>query len=232
MQAMSEAVRKLELLENIVRLRRAGRATPGNRDIAAVRSTLERQLGPTVSRRLAGRALGVSHAALGRWIKTGDVPVLYTAKGRTEVPVAALLELVEAIQVDRPDGARYVLAPVMARRRAAARDMQVRDPRGPGAGDPHDRARARSLVYHQAVSQRLGPPMVEEARHVLSRWCEEGRIDAGHAERWEQLLDRDLSEIRRAMVDEGQQAEDLRQNSPFAGVLSEPERARILSAIA
>ena len=49
--------RKLGLFENIVRLRRAGRQAPGSRDIAVVRVALERQLGETISRRLAARRL-------------------------------------------------------------------------------------------------------------------------------------------------------------------------------
>jgi hypothetical protein len=57
--------RKKELFENTVRLRRVGREPPG-KDISAVRAALERQLGETVSRRLAARLLGVSHTALDR----------------------------------------------------------------------------------------------------------------------------------------------------------------------
>jgi hypothetical protein len=73
--------------------------------------------------------------------------------------------------------------------------------------------------------------MVEEARHVLFRWREQGRVDKRYADRWDQLLERPLPEIRRALVQEGQEADDLRQNSPFAGVLSEPERRRIVREI-
>ncbi len=74
--------------------------------------------------------------------------------------------------------------------------------------------------------------MVQEARHVLFRWRTQQRIDPRYAERWEQLLDRPIPEIRRALVDETQEAHDLRQNSPFAGLLSEPERTRILREVA
>ena len=70
--------------------------------------------------------------------------------------------------------------------------------------------------------------MVQEARHTLLRWREQGRIDPRYAEQWEQLLDRPIPEIRRALVSEDQGSDDLRQNSPFAGMLSEPERRRTL----
>ncbi|MDX6690534.1 MAG: hypothetical protein QOG15_1991 [Solirubrobacteraceae bacterium] len=224
--------RKQELFDSIVRLRRAGRELPGNRDIAAVRAALERELGETVSRRLAARVLGVSHTALDRWIKAGDLPLVYSPRGRVEVPVPALLELYEAVEADRADGhRRYALTPTMARRREAARRLRVDDVSGVGEREPHERARARSLAYHRAVARRLRKPMVDEARHVLFRWREQGRIDERYADRWEHLLTRPLPDIREALVDKRQEADDLRQNSPFAGVLSEPERRRIAQEI-
>ncbi len=228
---MSAVERKQELFENIVRLRRAGRRSPGSRDIAAVRVSLERELGETVSRRLAARVLGVSHTALERWMKTGDLPVIYSAHGRVEVPVAALLDLYEAVHAARADSPRYPLKPTMVRHRNAAQRLRIRQPSNRG-DIPHSRARERSLIYHQAVAQRLRKPMVEEARHVLFRWREQGRIDERYADRWEQLLGRPLSEIRHALVEESRDADDLRQNSPFAGALSEPERQRIVREVA
>jgi hypothetical protein len=234
---MSVVEHRQELFENIARLRRVGQEVPGNRDLAAVRVALERELGETVSRRLAARVLGVSHTALNRWIEAGDLPVVYSPKGRLEVPVPALLGLHEAVEVDRTEcSRRYALTPTMVRQRDAARRLRFDDvnTRGwpPHGRDPHDRARARSLAYHRAVAQRLRKPMVEEARHVLFRWREQGRIDPRYAEQWERLLDRPVSEIRGALIDEGQEADDLRQNSPFAGLLSEPERRRIVQEVA
>jgi hypothetical protein len=220
--------RKLELVENIVRLRRAGRQAPGSRDIALVRVALERELGETVSRRLAARALGVSHTALERWAKAGDLPLVYSREGRAEVPVPALLDLYEAVEAQSAAGSRrFVLAPTMASRRRAADSLHIEEP-GIHDDSSHGRARARSLAYHRAVAQRLRKPMVAEARHVLLRWREQGRIDERYADRWEHLLARPVSEIRRALIEESQDADDLRQNSPFAGVLSEPERLRIM----
>jgi hypothetical protein len=225
--------RRLELFENIVRLRRAGRHSSGNRDIAAVRVTLERELGETVSRRLAARILGVSHTALDRWIHSGDLPLVYSTAGRFEVPVPALLDLYESVSAERAEHPRrYSLASTMARQRDAADRLSfaAQDERLELHG--HDRTSARSLAYHRAVAQRLRQPMVEEARHVLYRWRGQGRIDERYAERWEQLLEQPIAKIRRALTDESQDAEDLRQNSPFAGVLSEPERQRIVREVA
>jgi hypothetical protein len=225
--------RKQELFHNIVRLRRIGRRLPGDRDVADVRLALERELGETVSRRLAARVLDVSHTALDRWIDSGDLAVVYSANGRVEVPVPGLLDLYEAVQSDRRDGSRrYPLTPSMRRQRAAAQDLRLDGTAEHRDLGGHDRTRVRSLAYHRAVARRLRRPMVEEARHVLYRWREQGRIDPRYADRWERLLSRALPEIRRALVDESQEGDDLRQNSPFAGVLSEPERRRILREVA
>jgi hypothetical protein len=224
--------RKQELFEHIVRLRRAGREVPGNKDISVVRVGLERELGETVSRRMAARVLGVSHTALGRWIESGDLPVVLSVAGRVEIPVPALLDLRESVDADRVDGPRrYALAPTMRRYRTAAERVRVDDLKGSEHRDGHGRASARSLAYHRTVAQRLRRPMVDEARHVLSRWRAQGRIDRRYAAEWEEVLGRPMADIRRTLVDESPEADDLRQNSPFAGMLSEAERRRIISEV-
>jgi len=229
---MSVVARKQDLFEYIVRLRRVGRDLPGNEDVFAVRCALERELGETVSRRLAARVLGVSHTALDRWIKAGDLPLVYSTQGRIGVPVPALLDLYESVEADRAGGdRRYVLAPTMVRQRKAAQGLDLHCYQQETERSDHDRARARSLAYHRGVAGRLRKPMVEEARHVLSRWRDQGRIDERYAERWEQVLNKPLPEIRNALVDESLDSDDLRQTSPFAGVLSEPERRRIVREV-
>lgn len=224
--------RKQALFENIARLRRVGRELPGNADVSAVRRALESELGETLSRRLAARILGVSHTALHRWIKAGDLPLVYSPEGRLEVPVPALLDLYESVEADRADGdTRHVLAPTMVRRRNAAQSLNLRRFQQDTERSGHERARARSLAYHRAVARRLRKPMVEEARHVLFRWRAQGRIDERYGERWERLLNEPLPEIRSALADESHEYDDLRQNSPFAGLLSEPERRRIVQEV-
>lgn len=221
--------RKQGLFENVARLRRVGREVPGNPDLATVRAALERELGATVSRRLAARLLGVSHTALERWIRAGDLPVVYSREGRAEMPVPALLELYEAVEPDQ--GQRYVLKPTMERQRQAARSLYIADDLKGDRSATHDRAQARNLAYHRIVARRLRRPMVDEARHVLFRWRAEGRIPDYYADRWAETLDRPIREIRHTLVDTGPEADDLRQTSPFAGLLSEPERRRILEEV-
>ena len=52
-------------------------------------------------------------------------------------------------------------------------------------------------------------------------------IDPRYAEAWEELLEGPLPSLRKVLEDEGEESRDLRQNSPFAGVLSEPERRAV-----
>jgi hypothetical protein len=221
---MSSSDRKRQLFENVVRLRRAGRDLPHSRDIAAVRSALEAELGETVSQRLAARVLGVSHTALGRWVKAGDLPVVETAGGRVEVPVAALLELHEAVEAQRRDGqrTRHVLEPTMREARERANRLTVNDLTFGEtiSADAHRRAELRSLAYHRALERRLRRPMVDEARYLIGKWRDDHKIDERYATRWDEVLAQDTPE-----------AADLRQNSPFAGMLSEPERRKILELV-
>jgi hypothetical protein len=217
------------LLANIIRLRQAERQAPQVREIVAVRADLERELGDTVSQRLAASTLGVSHTALARWIKSGDLPVVPTVTGRREVPVGALVDLYDRVIDERSRGRQHVLEPSMRAGERRAQRMRPEELVGPVDGD--DRAQRRSLAYHRAVARQLRRPMVDDARHLIWKWREQGKIDERYAQRWEQILSRPVPEVRRAISQQSSEADDLRQNSPFAGMLSEPERRRIMDAV-
>ena len=218
-----------QLVRNIVRLRRAERASSLSEDIAAVRADLERAVGSTVSRALSARLLGVSQTALDRWIGQGDIPVVMTARDRREVPLSALVELVEEVEAQL--GERPVAAVIRNRRADAERlDADTILP-GDRLRTGHGTAEARSLAYHRAVAQRLDRATVEQARHRLHRWQREGRIDPRYAETWEQLLGGPLSRVRGVISEDSQTSRDLRQNSPFAGTLTTQERRRVLDAV-
>lgn len=233
---MPSIERKQRLFEDIVRLRRAEEASPDSRDLVTVRSHLERELGGSVSRSLAARLIGVSHTGLQKWIDAGDVPVVFTSNGRQEVPIEALVHLYEATSSARDSGQRrlHVMEPaiVEGRARAEALDTQkLVSPVDDGSADPHDRAERRNRAYHAAVARRLRKETVRRALRQLWRWMEEGNIDPRYAEEWEAVLRRPLPEIKSVLTEDGQWARDLRQNSPFAGALSEPERRKILGEI-
>lgn len=220
--------------ESIARLRRAERQT-GNADVASVREDLEAQLGGTVSRNLAANLLGVSHTALNNWIAAGDIPVVITERGRKEVPLPTLLDLYERVGEERSSGRRrlHVLEPVMIEGRRRAERMR------PGVGldelgersDPHRRQELRSLVYHRALAPQLSRQMVDEAQRKLAQWKRDGRIDPRYAEAWDSVFAMPMANIRKVIGSDDPRGRDLRQNSPLAGLLSEPERRRILEAI-
>jgi hypothetical protein len=221
-------------LQNIARLRRAERQTESS-DVAMVREDLEEDLGGTVSRNLAAETLGVSHTALNRWINSGDIPVVVTRGGRKEVPIPALLDVLERVSEGRRSGRRrlHTLEPVMSDARKRAERMRphllVADELE--SADRHRVSELRSLAYHRAVAPRLRRPMVEEARRKLDRWEAAGRIDRRYRAAWDEVLDLPMSEIRKVIGADDQRGRDLRQNSPFAGLLSEPERRKILEAV-
>lgn len=224
-----------KLFENIVRLRRAEREAPDSRDIVAVRTDLEHKLGETVPRSFAAQLLGVSHTGLERWIKAGDVPVVVSRDGRKGVPVAALVDLYEAVRGERESGRRqlHTLEPIMTQGRDRARTMQPRElvPGDSNGVDGHRVPELRSLAYHRALARRLRRPMVDDALHLIWQWRDTGKIDPRYAEQWEGVLRQPISEIRKVLREDSPFARDLRQNSPFAGLLTEPERRKIIAEI-
>jgi hypothetical protein len=227
--------RKKWLFEQIVRLRRAERESPRNRDVVAVRAELENELGHTLSPSLAASLLGVSHTALRRWISRGDVLVVLTASGRREVPVSAVVDLYEAVRDERESGRRrrHTLEPAMTAARRRADSLRPRDLINPESteSEPHQVAQRRNLAYHRALARRLRRSTVDDARHTLWEWRHKGTIDPRYAAEWEAILEQPLSDIRRVLVSDEPHVDDLRQNSPFAGLLAEPERRRILDEV-
>jgi hypothetical protein len=221
--------KRRQTFENIVRLRNAeGRfADPG---IAVVREDLESQLGGTVPRSLAARRLGVSHTTLNKWISSGDVPVVITKQGRKEVPIPALLELSERVAEKRRSGGdrAHALEAVMIEehRRADQLHLQL-EPLV--SAEPHRVAELRSLAYHRALAPRLGKPTVDQARRRLRRWQDEERIDPRYADAWREVLAQPIGKIREAIAVDDERGRALRQSSPFAGMLGEQERRKLLA---
>jgi hypothetical protein len=221
-----------DLVAALARLRAAQIALGGSDDLRVVRALIERQLGPTVKRAVAARALGVSQPALDRWSDSGDIPTVPTPAGRWEVPVPALVDLIAAVAASRARGERFPLAAVLNERRSAAARLDLDQitadlDRATGRRG----AEVRGLAYHRALAQRLDDQAVEEARERLAIWQADGKIAEDYADRWAALLERPLPEIARAISRDDEHAHDLRQNSPFAGALTERERQRVLAAV-
>lgn len=237
---MSMVSEKERIIGDVLRLRRAESRTPApaRDDIAAVRANLEDMAGATVTRAMAARLLGVSQTALERWIAGGDVPVLTARSGRREVPLHALVRLIEAVRERRlaDPRDRHPLGSVLRARRGQAerldastllRATERRDRHREG----HRDAELRGLVYHRAIAQRLDEDIIRDVEDRLARWCSHERIDPRYARQWEKILAEPLSQVARTIGKDTRRMRELRQSSPFAGTLSEPERRRALAAI-
>ena len=83
-----------------------------------------------------------------------------------------------------------------------------------------------ALARHVVERLRVQPELLEVARANLSRWKQRNADSPSllrcYAE-WEAILTRPLEEICALLVAETEEGQRLRQNSPFAGVLSPTE---------
>jgi len=223
-----------EAIEQIARLRRVERLVGrGVRDeIASVREFLESIVGPTVRPAEAARLLGISHPAIKRWIDNGEISSVTTPQGRREVPLSELIELLEEVEEVRSErGGRPLARVIRERRRRSAEAIDIdrllprRRPRR------HRTAELHSLAYHRLIAERLDDRVVDDALRRLRRWRQEGRIDARWANEWERILAMPLGQIAKTISGDSTRAGELRQTSPFAGVLTEQERRRLVRAV-
>lgn len=221
------------LIEQILRLRRLERRVdPDTRsELAEVSQFLEDICGPTISRANAARALGISQTALDRWVDKGDLAVVMTPRGRREVPLPELIDLL--LEVERTDGhPDRPLAPVMrARNRRASDEIDLDRLLPRTRGRDHQTAELQSLAYHRLVAERLDDHVVDRAKRRLRKWIDAGRIHPDWAEQWTRLLEKPLDRIAKEIGADTTRARELRQTSPFAGVLTEQERQRLRRAV-
>lgn len=63
---------------------------------------------------------------------------------------------------------------------------------------------------------------LQNARLVCKRWYDSNPQPA--IAKWMQLLERDWQDIRAVLLDESERGREMRQNSPFCGILSSEER--------
>ncbi|HUR46197.1 MAG TPA: hypothetical protein VMZ27_10010 [Candidatus Saccharimonadales bacterium] len=92
------------------------------------------------------------------------------------------------------------------------------------------------LRYHQAMAEKIlrNPSLLEVARENLRRWAKsetEVAISEGRR-KWLLLLEEnDLHSIIMLMTDPTEAGHQLRQSTPFAGLLSEAEAQDILQEL-
>jgi hypothetical protein len=222
------------LIESLVRLRRAQRqgGTAIEADLSAVSEALEELVGPTVRPAEAARLLGVSAPALHRWLDSGDIATVLTPRGRREVPVSELLDLLEEVdEARREGGGRPLTRVINERRRRAEDEVNIARLLPRRTRRTHRTAELQSLAYHRLIAERLDTGAINEARRRLDRWHKEGRVDQRWHEEWARVLEGSISEIGRTIAADTKKARELRQTSPFAGMLTEQERRRLVDAV-
>ena len=135
--------------------------------------------------------------------------------------------------VDLCDSGRLGYSSVGTHRRVRLVDV-LRLKEGEKTAGKLTRDQVRSLWLHQPVARRLVTDpertlrrarvnlrrlMAAHPRGIAARWLGE----------WARLLDGPVDELLEAMTSRSESGCELRQNSPFAGVLTQRERARILA---
>ena len=158
---------------------------------------------------------GLSQRELAARAGTSGATVAAYERGTKEPRLSTLRRLLEAA------GMRLELAytPATTRRRAVALTREER----------------RSLALHRAIAARLAADpatVLATARRTLAvmrRANTDGSAQSWLAE-WERRLRGPLAGVIEVLVSTDQSARDLRQVTPFAGVLSDDERRAIYRA--
>lgn len=99
--------------------------------------------------------------------------------------------------------------------------------------NPHRIAEARSLALHREVARRIRerPELLEPIRARVEGWLRDGSVARFYAQAWQEILSRELEPILEAIVDPSERGRDLRQSTPFAGILDPRTRWRILGEV-
>ncbi|MBB5825071.1 excisionase family DNA binding protein [Micromonospora carbonacea subsp. aurantiaca] len=97
------------------------------------------------------------------------------------------------------------------------------------------RDQLKSLWLHQAVAGSLvvdPDEVLGKAGANLDRLLRQHRGTMAEVwlRRWQEKIDEGVGSVLRALTSEDPEAVELRQNSPFAGVLSQPQRLKVLEA--
>ena len=223
-----------ELLNSILRLveAEAQASRSARAELRVVRARLEEELGQTVRPAEAAELLGVSQTALTKWLEKREISSVITPQGRREIPVAEVVDLAREVDEARRAGRERALSAVIRDRRAHARETVDPDRLLPRRrGRTHRDAELSSLVYHRLVAERLTPELIDEARARLDRWEAAGRLHPQWGQEWRAVLAQEPDAIKRVLSSSGERSRRLRQTSPFAGVLTEQERRRLIEVL-
>lgn len=211
-------------------------ARPGSRIRgSALRAGLEQSGEDLTSRTLrpatVAALLEVSRPTLQRWLDLGEIASVLTREGRREVPLTEVLGLLDEVDAARAQGAQRAISAVIKQRRRDASEAVDIDrllPRGPRG---HRSAELHALAYHRLIAERLDDEKVLRAQERLERMRDEGKIHPTWARRWKRVLALPAHDVARVISEDGPRSRDLRQSSPFAGLLTEQERRYLFAAV-
>jgi hypothetical protein len=84
-------------------------------------------------------------------------------------------------------------------------------------------------VLHLAVAERLkaDPGLLDAARVRVGSWLRDGTVAPAYASAWQDMLDGPAEALYAALAEASERMHDLRQVSPFAGVLDARTRWRL-----
>jgi len=90
----------------------------------------------------------------------------------------------------------------------------------------HHLAEERSLAYHAIIAARLelDPKLLDVARRRVAAWEDAGTPHRHYARAWSRVLDSPFSVIRQHLLDASPRGCELRQVTPFAGLIDARER--------
>jgi hypothetical protein len=94
--------------------------------------------------------------------------------------------------------------------------------------DLHDLAAERSLAYHREIALRMvrDPDILQKARDRVRDWMTQ-TPERPFVQRWSRILQGTTDSVAAFIVDRSEFAQEMRQSTPFAGVLKPRERWRI-----
>src|SRR3954471_4166749 len=97
----------------------------------------------------------------------------------------------------------------------------------------HRTAELRSIEIHRLVAERLNDALLAGAHKRVEGWLADdaGTVPRVYASAWLELLLGPRVELQDALVEDSQRMRDLRQNTPFAGVLADEERLAIIRRV-
>jgi hypothetical protein len=204
--AVTEEDREL-MINGLLGLRRVRDLLPGNPDVARGIEGILIALGEAVPQRTAARALGVPHPEVSKLISGKKLRTIDNARGRAQIEVASLLELIEA------GGGGHAVVELKEKRRERAAAAAADRP--DGKRDLAQIMEMRALAFHRAMARNLDRPTCERAQKVVAELRESGGMSDAQADEWESLLDRPVSDVAARMVDYSPAGVKLRESSPF-----------------